>query len=109
MEKKAHRLPAITRRLWLTPILAAFAVLGCACVAQASSMPWDTPLQAIVNSLQGNTAKAIGILSIVAGGAGYALTENNGGLAKVFRVILALGAISSASKILSEVFNYIGS
>lgn len=59
--------PPQLRRLGRFPLAAAVA-LCCACPALAgttsgTSMPWETPLQTIQDSLSGPVAKAVGIIS----------------------------------------------
>jgi type IV secretion system protein TrbC len=47
-----------------------FCFLSCACLSvMATSLPWETPLQSLAQSLTGKTAKAIAMIGLfVAGG-----------------------------------------
>ena len=64
---------------WLVPDLVFAAGAG-------GGMPWETPLQRLVDSLTGPVAKAIGIVSIFIFGATVALSEG-GGLRIVMGII----------------------
>lgn len=86
-------------------VLAAFALLGAlagtaspawAAGAGAATMPWDGPLQALVNNLTGTTARALVLLAVVGAGLLWAFTRNEEGLKKLGQITfggaIALGA-----------------
>lgn len=73
----------------LLPALAGAAAAG-------AGMPWETPLQTLVDSLTGPVARAIGIVSIVIFGATVALSEG-GGLRIVLGMILGLSIMFAAA------------
>jgi type IV secretion system protein VirB2 len=74
---------------WLVPDLVWAAGAG-------GGMPWETPLQHLVDSLTGPVAKAIGIVSIFIFGATVALSEG-GGLRIVMGIILGLSIMFAAA------------
>jgi type IV secretory pathway VirB2 component (pilin) len=61
-----------------------------------ATMPWDGPLQALVNNLTGNTARALVLLAVVGAGLLWAFTRNEEGLKKLGQITfggaIALGA-----------------
>jgi len=61
-----------------------------------STMPWDGPLQALVNNLTGTTARALVLLAVVGAGLLWAFTRNEEGLKKLGQITfggaIALGA-----------------
>ena len=63
-----------------------------------SPMPWDTPLQNLLNNLTGPTARALVIIAIVACGLLWAFTRNEEGLKKLGQIAfggaIALGAVA---------------
>ena len=79
-----HRGCAPLRRLvgrLNTLTLGGFVALSLGCPAFATttsgtSMPWETPLQTVQDSLSGPVAKAIGIIAIVMTGLGFAVAES---------------------------------
>ncbi len=60
-------------------------------------MPWEGPLQNLVDSLTGPVAKAIGIAAIVSLGVGIAFSEGGSMLRKALFVVLGLAITFSAA------------
>jgi type IV secretion system protein VirB2 len=63
-----------------------------------SPMPWDTPLQNLLDNLTGPTARALVLIAIVGCGLLWAFTRNEEGLKKLGQVAfggaIALGAVA---------------
>ena len=63
-----------------------------------AAMPWDQPLQRLLDNLAGPTARALVLLAIVACGLLWAFTRNEEGLKKLGQVAfggaIALGAVT---------------
>jgi type IV secretion system protein TrbC len=82
------------------PIAIAFAVavLSVADRAFASSagMPWESPLQQLVQSLTGPVAKAIGIASIVIAALGMTISEGGHAMKTFLRILFALAIAFTA-------------
>jgi type IV secretion system protein VirB2 len=61
-------------------------------------MPWDTPLQALLDNLTGPTARALVLIAIVGCGLLWAFTRNEEGLKKLGQIAfggaIALGAVT---------------
>ena len=74
---------------WLVPDLVFAAGAG-------GGLPWETPLQRLVDSLTGPVARAIGIVSIFIFGATVALSSG-GGLRLVMGIILGLSIMFAAA------------
>jgi type IV secretory pathway VirB2 component (pilin) len=62
-----------------------------------SGMPWETPLQTLIESLTGPVAKAIGIAAIVCLGIGIAFSEGGSMLRKALFVVFGLAITFSAA------------
>jgi type IV secretory pathway VirB2 component (pilin) len=60
-------------------------------------MPWETPLQTLIDSLTGPVAKAIGIAAIVCLGIGIAFSEGGSMLRKALFVVFGLAITFSAA------------
>ncbi len=62
------------------------------------AMPWDTPLQTILNSLSGTVAHVLITVSVITTGFVFAFTEHGAGARRLFGVAfggaLALAALS---------------
>lgn len=59
-------------------------------LASSAGMPWEGPLNRLLQSLTGPVAKAVGVVSIVGLGFGIAFSEGGSGLRKALWVVLGL-------------------
>ncbi len=66
-------------------------------LASSAGMPWEGPLNQILQSLTGPVAKAVGVFSIVGLGFGIAFSEGGSGLRKALWVVLGLAIAFSAT------------
>ncbi len=66
-------------------IAAVFAVTAFATSAHAagSGMPWEGPLEQVVDSITGPVARAAGVIAIVIAGVTIAFSEGGGGVRKL--------------------------
>lgn len=69
-------------------------------------MPWEAPLEKLINSIAGDTAKFIGILSIVLAGLGLAFGEAGGGMRKMLWVVFGLSITFAASGFFIRFFGF---
>lgn len=90
----------------------ALAILADAKVALASSstgLPWETPLQTIVQSLQSPVAFAIAVGALFAAGAALVFGEDMSGFVrKVLLAVMAIALLVGGSAFLSRVFGVSG-
>jgi type IV secretion system protein VirB2 len=79
-------------------IAAAYVVVTTAPAAFAASagMPWESPLQKLVQSLTGPVAKAIGIAAIVIAALGMAISEGGHTLKTFLKILLGLSIAFTA-------------
>jgi type IV secretion system protein VirB2 len=59
-------------------------------LASSAGMPWEGPIQRLVQSLTGPVAKGIGIAAIVITALGMALSESGHAMKKFLTIIFAL-------------------
>ena len=83
-------------RLCLTALALIVLASGNA-LASSAGMPWEGPLNQILQSLTGPVAKAVGVFSIVGLGFGIAFSEGGSGLRKALWVVLGLAISFSAT------------
>lgn len=79
--------------------------MATATMAASSGMPWETPLQKILDSISGPVAKVIGVIAIVATGLGLAFGEAGGGMKKMLQIVFGLSIAFSAT---SFFLNFLG-
>lgn len=96
-------------RLALTLIVAALTVAAPAdALAAGSGMPWEAPLQQILDSLTGPVARAIAVLAIVFAGLGMAFSEGGGNMRRVLMLVLGISIAFAASTFFLSFFGFAG-
>lgn len=65
--------------------------------AAGAGMPWEGPLDQILNSLAGPVARVIGVAAIIVTGLGIAFGEGGGGMRKMLWVVFGLTIAFSAT------------
>ena len=70
-----------------------------------TAMPWEGPLDTIMQSLSGPVAKAIGIIAIVLTGLGFAFAEGGSALRKGIGIDFGLAIAFTATTFISTFFN----
>ena len=90
--------------------LAAILALGFAVTAQAagSGMPWEEPLQQVLESVQGPVAKIIAVIIITMTGLTLAFGETAGGFRRLIQIIFGLSIAFAASSFFLSFFSFGG-
>jgi type IV secretion system protein TrbC len=70
-----------------------------------TTMPWEGPLDTIMQSLSGPVAKAIGIIAIVLTGLGFAFAEGGSAMRKGIGIVFGLAIAFTATTFISTFFN----
>ncbi|RPT97504.1 conjugal transfer protein TrbC [Pseudomonas aeruginosa] len=93
-------------------LLLAALLLFLAGTAQAagSSMPWEGPLQSILESIQGPVARivAVIIIIIIATGLALAFGDTSGGFRKLIQIVFGLSIAFAASSFFLSFFSFSG-
>ena len=76
--------------------------------AASTGLPWENPLQKILNSLTGPVAKILGVIAIVIAGFGIAFGEAGSGMRRIFQVVLGLSIAFTASTLVVSLFGFSG-
>ena len=76
--------------------------------ASGTSMPWETPLQNIVDSITGPVAKAVAILAIVIAGLGMAMGEGGGFFRKAAGIVFGIAIAFAATQWGMTFFGFAG-
>ena len=87
-----------------------FIALVIAAPAQAagSSMPWEAPLQAILESIQGPVAKIVAVIIIIATGLALAFGDTSGGFRRLIQIVFGLSIAFAASSFFLSFFSFGG-
>jgi type IV secretion system protein TrbC len=78
-----------------------------ACAA-GSSMPWEAPLQSILESIQGPVAKIMAVIIIIATGLTLAFGDTNGGFRRLIQIVFGLSIAFAASSFFLSFFSFGG-
>lgn len=70
-----------------------------------TAMPWETPLETIMQSLSGPVAKAVGIIAIVLTGLGFAFSEGGSVLRRGIGIVFGLAIAFTATTFITSFFN----
>lgn len=76
--------------------------------AASSAMPWERPLQQILNSIQGPVARIIGVLIIIMTGLSLAFGDTSGGARKLLQIVFGLSIAFAASSFFLKLFGFAG-
>lgn len=76
--------------------------------ASGTSMPWEQPLQQILDSVQGPVAKIIAVLIIIVTGLTLAFGETSGGFRKLIQIVFGLSIAFAASSFFLSFFSFSG-
>jgi type IV secretory pathway VirB2 component (pilin) len=97
------------RRMMPVLVIAAAAVvtLGEA-VAAGSGMPWEGPLEQIVDSITGPVARAAAVIAIVIAGVTIIFSEGGGGVRKLAFVGLGIAVMFAAVSFFLDFFGFAG-
>ncbi|WP_243453936.1 TrbC/VirB2 family protein [Sandaracinobacteroides saxicola] len=76
--------------------------------AAGSSMPWEAPLQAILESIEGPVAKIIAVIIIIITGLTLAFGDTSGGSRKLIQIVFGLSIAFAASSFFLSFFSFGG-
>ena len=90
------------------PLMTFMLFLPVVAYAGGSGMPWEGPLQSILDSLTGPVAKIAGVGAIVITGLALAFGEGGGLMRKILGIVFGLSIAFSASTFGLSFFGYGG-
>jgi len=76
--------------------------------ASGTGMPWEQPLQQVLDSVQGPVAKIIAVIIIIMTGLTLAFGETAGGFRRLIQIIFGLSIAFAASSFFLSFFSFGG-
>lgn len=76
--------------------------------AGGSSMPWEAPLQSILESIEGPVAKVIAVIVIIVTGLSLAFGDTSGGFRRLIQIVFGLSIAFAASSFFLSFFSFGG-
>ena len=97
-----------SRRLAAGVSLLTLALLSAPAYAAGSNMPWEQPLQQILDSIQGPVAKIVSVIIIVVTGLTLAFGDTSGGFRRLIQIVFGLSIAFAASSFFLSFFSFSG-
>lgn len=76
--------------------------------ASGSSMPWEQPLQQILQSIEGPVAKIMAVIVIISTGLTLAFGDTSGGFRRLIQIVFGLSIAFAASSFFLSFFSFGG-
>lgn len=90
-------------------LASAYVLLGVtAAHAAGSGMPWEAPLERVLESVQGPVAKIVAVIIITVTGISLAFGDTSGGFRKMVQVVFGLSIAFAASSFFLSFFSFGG-
>ena len=76
--------------------------------AAGSNMPWEAPLQSILESVQGPVARIVAVIIIITTGLTLAFGDTAGGFRRLIQIVFGLSIAFAASSFFLSFFSFAG-
>ena len=89
-------------------LFAAAVLIASSAQAAGSGMPWEAPLQKVLDSVQGPVAKIIAVIIIIITGLTLAFGDTSGGFRRLIQIVFGLSIAFAASSFFLSFFSFGG-
>jgi type IV secretion system protein TrbC len=89
-------------------VATAYVIASSAAHAAGSGMPWEAPLQRILESIEGPVAKVIAVVIIIVTGLSLAFGDMGGGLRRLIQIVFGLSIAFAATSFFLSFFSFAG-
>ena len=96
------------QRMSLALIAGVLVCVAAPAYAAGSGMPWEAPLQQVVDSITGPVARAAAVIAIIVSGIGIIFGEGGGGIRKLAFVGLGVAVMFAAVSFFLGFFGFAG-
>lgn len=94
------------RQLLLASML--LAISTASAEAAGSGLPWEAPLQRILESIEGPVAKVVAVIIIIVTGLSLAFGDMGGGFRRLIQVVFGLSIAFAATSFFLSFFSFAG-
>jgi type IV secretion system protein TrbC len=88
--------------------LASWLVASGPALAAGSNMPWEQPLQQILQSIEGPVSKIVAVIIIIVTGLTLAFGDTAGGFRRLIQIVFGLSIAFAASSFFLSFFSFAG-
>jgi type IV secretion system protein TrbC len=99
---------SLERRIASATVFVAACFPASPALAAGSNMPWEQPLNQILQSVQGPVAKIIAVLVIISTGLSLAFGDTSGGFRRLIQIVFGLSIAFAASSFFLQFFAFGG-
>ena len=96
------------RRIVLAAVTAVEILLSAPAWAAGSNMPWEQPLNQILQSVEGPVAKIMAVIIIIVTGLTLAFGDTSGGFRRLIQIVFGLSIAFAASSFFLSFFSFGG-
>jgi len=101
-------LARLRRRMLAVVAFVTMSVLAAPASAAGSNMPWEQPLQQILQSIEGPVSKIIAVIIIIVTGLSLAFGDTAGGFRRLIQIVFGLSIAFAASSFFLSFFSFGG-
>jgi type IV secretion system protein VirB2 len=101
-------LSRIRDRMTAATVFAVVSLMTAPAYAAGSNMPWEQPLNQILESIQGPVAKVVSVIVIIVTGLTLAFGETSGGFRRLIQIVFGLSIAFAASSFFLTFFQFGG-
>ncbi|MCC6887298.1 MAG: TrbC/VIRB2 family protein [Hyphomicrobiales bacterium] len=101
-------MPVLRHRCILAIALVCVVLTAAPAFAAGSSMPWEQPLQQILQSIEGPVSKIVAVIIIIVTGLTLAFGDTAGGFRRLIQVVFGLSIAFAASSFFLSFFSFGG-
>lgn len=76
--------------------------------AAGSGMPWEAPLQSVLDSIEGPVAKIVAVMIIIMTGLTLAFGDTSGGFRRLIQIVFGISIAFAASSFFLTFFSFGG-
>jgi type IV secretion system protein TrbC len=99
---------SLERRVVSTGVLVTTCLAVSPALAAGSNMPWEQPLNQILQSVEGPVAKIIAVIVIIVTGLSLAFGDTSGGFRRLIQIVFGLSIAFAASSFFLSFFSFGG-
>src|SRR5690348_15470331 len=96
------------RMIFSTGAFVAVCLAASPASAAGSNMPWEQPLNQILQSVEGPVAKIIAVIIIITTGLSLAFGDTSGGFRRLIQIVFGLSIAFAASSFFLSFFSFGG-
>jgi type IV secretion system protein VirB2 len=108
MTMQLVRIPSRARTVLASAVVGLSLAIATGAQAAGSGMPWEQPLQQVLESVQGPVAKIVAVIVIIVTGLTLAFGESSGGFRRLIQIVFGLSIAFAASSFFLSFFSFGG-